>query len=232
MKKSRNFTWLILGIITILLGILVPVFAFNQSVYYEVEKNTQPGNVTFFVTITSDEEIKDIQNAIVNLSYDNSEDKEYEVYYVKNVKADDEFKYEFKVVETGDWVFVDEIESVKLRTINGVMEVEEKLGWETRVPIIIFACLIGSFMIFVNFFNNNSKNRTIELKEIIASTSYSGYPMQEFIEKEAEEDVATNEGEEKIEPQVEQTKACEYCGTLADVNDKVCASCGAKFKKQ
>ena len=231
MKKSRNFTWLILGIITILLGILIPIFAFNQSVYYEVEKDTHAGNVTFYVTIISEDEIKDIQNAIVTLSYDNSEDEEKEVYYVKNVKADDEYKYEFKIVETNDWVFVDEIESVKLRTINGIVEIEEKVGWNTRVPIIVFACLIGSFMIFVNFFNNNSKNRTIELKEIIASTSYGDYPMQEIIEQEVKEDEKSNI-EEKIEPQPEQTKACEYCGTLADVNDKVCASCGAKFKKK
>jgi flavin reductase (DIM6/NTAB) family NADH-FMN oxidoreductase RutF len=27
-------------------------------------------------------------------------------------------------------------------------------------------------------------------------------------------------------------KACDYCGTLSDANDKVCASCGAKFKKR
>ena len=230
MKKSRNYTWLVLGIITILVGILVPIFAFNQSVYYEVEKDTHAGNVTFYVKITSEDEIKDIQNAIVTLSYDNSEDEEKEVYYVKNVKADDEYKYEFNIVVKENWVFVDEIESVKLRTINGTVEIEEKVDWGTRVPIMVFAVIIGAFMIFVNFFNNNSKNRTIELKEIIAS-SFGDYPMQETLEPEIVEE--TSEETNKVEPKEEpQIKACEYCGTLADINDKVCASCGAKFKKK
>ena len=230
MKKSRNHTWLILGIIIILVGILVPIFAFNQSRYYEVEKDTHAGNVTYYVTVTSEDEIKDIQYAIVELSYDNAEDKEQEVYYVKNTKSGDKYKYEFKVVEVNDWVFVDEIESVKLRTTNGTIKIQEKIGWGARVPIIVFACIIGAFMIFVNFFNNNSKNRTAELKEIIASTAYRDYTNKETIEHEVEEETSAKNN--NVEPQPEQTKVCEYCGTLSDVDDKVCASCGAKFKKQ
>lgn len=238
MKRSKNFTWLILGIITILVGILVPIFAFNQSVYYEVDKDTHAGNVTFYVTITSKEEIKDIQNAIVKISYDNVDDKEYEVYYIKSGKSDDDYVYEFKLVETNDWVFVDEIESVKLRTLNGVVKIEEKAGWGTRIPIIVFACVIGGFMIFVNFFNNNSKNRTIELKEIIASSTYNDYLPEENEEDiESVENVESKTKEESKEdlaepPVVNETKTCDYCGTLSDINDKVCSSCGAKFKKK
>jgi len=38
MKKNKNYTWLVVGIITILAGILIPLFAFNQTTYYEVKK--------------------------------------------------------------------------------------------------------------------------------------------------------------------------------------------------
>ena len=232
MKRSKNYTWLVIGIIVILAGILVPIFAFNQSAFYEVKKDTHAGNITFFITVTSEDEIKDINNAIVEVSYDNADNKEFEVYYIKSVKVDDKYTYEFKLVETTNWVFADDIESVKLSTNKGIVEIEEKLGWGTRIPIIVFSCLIGAFMIFVNFFNNNSKNRTIELKEIIAS-SYNEIPMQQTVESDLkEEEVNNSETEEvKNEPQSEQTKVCEYCGTLSDINEKVCESCGAKFKK-
>ena len=239
MKKNRNFTWLILGIITILIGILVPIFAFNQSVYYEFEKDTHAGNVTFYVTITSKEEIEKVHYATVNLGYENGEDREYEVYYVKSGKSDNKFIYEFKLVETENWVFVDEIESIKLTTAKGEIVVNEKVGLGTRIPIAVFACIIGGFMIFVNFFNNSSKNRTIEIKEIIASSSYNNNNDEVLSENLNEENQeiqnnTTEIKEESAQPEnkIEQTKACEYCGTLADINDKVCASCGAKFKKK
>ena len=96
---------------------------------------------------------------------------------------------------------------------------------------------MGAFMIFVHFFNKNSKNRTDEIKEIIASSSYKDAENEESIEElEEQTQMPTlleenNSVLEKNLQKIEQTKACEYCGTLADINDKVCASCGAKFKK-
>ncbi len=229
MKRSKNFTWLILGVITIVLGLIIPFVVFNQSIYYEFEKDVNAGSTTFYVTITSNEELEKVHYAIINLEYTQGEDREYEVYYVKSEKSDKNFIYEFKLVETDNWAYVDEIESIKLRTAKGEVEIDEKVGLGAKIPIAVFACVIGGFMIFVNFFNNNSKNRTIELKEIIASSAYGNNP--EEIQEEIEH-IEQTENEEKSEISSQnQTKECEYCGTLADVNEKVCSSCGAKFKK-
>ena len=231
MKRSKNFTWLILGVITIVIGLIIPFVAFNQTCYYEVEKDLHSSSVTFYVTITSNEEIKDIQNAILTLSYENSEDKEREVYDdIELNKTEKGFVYEFKFVETKNADSVEDVEVVKLKTMNGVIKIDEKIGLKTKLPIAIFTCVIGAFMIFVNFFNNNSKNRTIELKEIIASTSYNNY---KEVQEEIEEENKKEEIKENIEqePTIQETKVCEYCGTLSDINEKVCASCGAKFKK-
>ena len=238
MKKTKNCTWLILGIITILLGILIPLFAFNSSISYEYEKDAQAGQVTFYVVVNSKDEIKDIQNAIVNILYEDGETEEYETYFIKQSNVDGEYKYEFKIVETDDWEEAKRIESVKFRTIDGVMEIDKKVDWSTKIPVIVFCCVVGAFMIFVNFFNNNSKNRKMELKEIIASTGYNGFNTFEEIQnldnqslEEKIQNVQEEINEEVKEEKISETKACEYCGTLADINDRVCASCGAKFKK-
>jgi len=234
MKKNKNYTWLVVGIITILAGILIPLFAFNQTTYYEVKKNEQTGNVSFYVSIVSKEEIKDIENATVVVEYSNNEeDKEYEVYSFKKTNEDNKFYYSFQIIETQNWKYADSISSVKIRTMDGVVEIEEKIGWGTKVPIMVFASLIGLFMVFVHFFNNNAKNRTNEIKEIIASSAYeqnSYEEIPEIVEEDNEEQ--TQEIVPEPQSQVEETKACDYCGTLSDANDKVCASCGAKFKKR
>ena len=237
MKKSRNYTWLILGIITILLGVIVPLFAFNNPVTYEYSKDAQGGQVTFYVVVTSKDEIKDIESAIVNIKYDDGDIEDYETYSVKKSKVDNEFKYEFIIVETDDWDEAERIEFVKLKTINGIMEIDKKVDWSTKIPVMVFCCVIGAFMIFVNFFNNNSKNRKVELKEIIASTGYNGFNTFEEIQNSENQsaEVSNKDGQEETEEvkeeKMSETKACDYCGTLADINDKVCASCGAKFKK-
>jgi len=238
MKKSKNCTWLILGILTILLGIFVPLFAFNNPITYEYNKDTQASQVTFYVVVTSENEIKDIQNEIVNISYKDGDTEEYETYFIRQSKVDDKFKYEFKIVETDDWEEAERIKSVKLRTIDGVIEIDKKVDWSTKIPVMVFCCVIGVFMIFVNFFNNSSKNRKMELKEIIAATGYNGFNTFEEIQnaenQSNEEDIikeVQKEIEEVQEEKVPETKECAYCGTLADINDKVCASCGAKFKK-
>ena len=232
MKKSKNCTWLILGIITILLGILIPIFAFNSSISYEYSKDAQAGQVTFYVVVTSKEEIKDMQNAsaIVNIEYEDGDSEEYEIYFIKQMFVDGKFKYEFKIVEKDDWEEARRIESVKFKTIDGIMKIDKKVDWSTKIPVMVFCCVVGAFMIFVNFFNNNSKNRKIELKEIIASTGYNQFNTFEEIqnaENQSTEEINKDVQEEKMS----ETKACDYCGTLADINDKVCASCGAKFKK-
>ena len=103
MKKSKNFTWLIIGIITIVLGVVIPLFAFNRSVAYEYSKDTQGGQVTFYIVVTSEKELKDIESAIVNIKYDDGDTEEYETYFIKKSKVDKEFKYEFTIVEQDDW---------------------------------------------------------------------------------------------------------------------------------
>jgi len=235
MKKSKNFTWLVLGILTILLGVLIPLFAFNDPVTYEYSKDAQAGQVTFYVVVTSKDEIKDIQNAIVNIEYEDGDTEEYETYFIKQKSVDSEFKYEFKIVETDDWEEARRIESVKFKTINGIMEINKKVDWSTKIPVMVFCCVVGAFMIFVNFFNNNSKNRKIELKEIIASTGYNEFNTFEEIQsaenQSNEEEIIKEVQDEVKEEKVSATKECAYCGTLADIDDKVCASCGAKFKK-
>lgn len=239
MKKSKNYTWLIFGIITILAGILIPLFAFNDTVTYEYSKDTQAGQVTFYVVVTSKNEIKDIQNtsAIVNIEYEDGDTEEYETYFIKQTSVDGEFKYEFKIVETDDWEEAKRIKSVKFKTIDGIMEINKKVDWSTKIPVMVFCCVVGVFMIFVNFFNNNSKNRKNELKEIIASTGYNGFNTFEEIQNSENQSTEVSnkdvqeETEEVKEEKMSETKACDYCGTLADINDKVCASCGAKFKK-
>ena len=240
MKKSRNFTWLILGVLTILLGILIPLFAFNNPVTYEYSKDAQSDQVTFYVVVISKDEIKDIQNtiAIVNIEYEDGDTEEFETYSIKQSQVDSKYKYEFKIVETDDWEEAERIKSVKFRNIDGVMEIDKKVDWSTKVPVMVFCCVIGAFMIVVNFINNNSKNRTNELKEIIASSAYNGfnnYRQPEIIanQEETQEliDDVTEEMKKAAAENIEETKVCEYCGTLADINDKVCASCGAKFKK-
>jgi len=239
MKKSRNFTWLVLGILTILLGIFVPLFAFNSPISYQYEKDAQAGQVTFYIVVTSNNEIKDVQNAIVNISYKDGDTEEYEIYFIKQINLDGDYRYEFKIVETDDWEDAERIKSVKLRTIDGVIEIDKKVDWSTKIPVMIFCCVVGVFMIFVNFFNNSSKNRKMELKEIIASTGYNGFNTFEEIqnaENQSSEEEIINELQEDVNEEVKEektseTKACEYCGSLSDVNAKVCEYCGAKFKK-
>ena len=234
MKKSKNYTWLILGIITILLGILIPLFAFNSSISYEYNKDAQAGQVTFYVVVTSKNEIKDIESAIVNIKYDDGDIENYETYSVKKLKVENEYKYEFIIVETDDWEEAERIESVKFKTIDGIMEIDKKFDWNTKIPLIVFCCVVGAFMIFVNFFNNNSKNRKIELKEIIAATAYNEFNTFEEIQNadnQSNEEEIKEVQEEVKEEKMSETKACEYCGSLSDVNSKECASCGAKFKK-
>lgn len=231
MRRSRNFTCLILGILTILLGILIPLFAFNYPVTYEYDKDAQSGQVTFYIAVTSKDEIKDIESAIVNIKYVDGDTEEYETYAVKQSNVDKEFTYEFIIVETDDWEEANRIESVRFKTIDGVMEIDKKVDWSTKIPVMVFCCVIGAFMIVVNFINNNSKNRTNELKKIIASSAYNDFNSYEESEIVAEQ-VETQELLEGVkEERVNETKACEYCGSLSDINDKVCAYCGAKFKK-
>ena len=234
MKKSRNFTWLILGIITIILGIVIPLFAFNRTVSYEYNKDAQAGQVSFYIVVTSKEQIKDVQNAIVNIKFEDGDTEEYETYFIKQTYVDGKFKYEFKIVETDDWEEAQRIESVKLRTIDGVVEIDKSIDWETKIPLMIFSCVIGAFMIVVNFINNNSKDRANELKEILASSAYNDFLAQSELEASTDHVDAQeviNEIKEELkeelkgeikEEKVEATKTCEYCDSpLVEFNIKI-----------
>lgn len=230
MKRSKNFTWLILGVITIVLGILIPFVFMQQSVYYEYKKDTRPGTTTYNIEITSKKELNSVKNVVVRINAMDDEIREYEVYYVKADKLGDNYFYELQCVVTHDWHMVDDIEEIEVFHGDDSVVVYEKVGLGAKIPIAAFACVIGAFMIFVNFFNNNAKNRTIELKEIIASSA-RGEGINIGYNYESEDENYTNIETKEETNQVEQTKTCEYCGTLANADEKICSSCGAKFKK-
>ena len=230
MKRSRNYTWLILGVITIVLGILIPFVFMQQSMYFESEKNTRPGTTTYNIEITSKEEFNNFKNVVVRLNSADDEIREFEVYYVKSDKVGSKYHYELQLVVTHDWHMVEDIEEIEVFYDNDSVLVFEKVGLGTKIPLALFAAIIGGFMIFVNFFNNNAKNRTIELKEIIASTSRGEDISIGYNYESVDESYTNIETKEEKQP-VEETKTCEYCGTLSNINDTVCSSCGAKFKK-
>lgn len=231
MKKSRNHTWLILGIITIILGVLVPLVFMQQTMYFESEKNVQPGSATYNIKITSNKEIKDIEKVVVEIECVDDEDREFEVYSVMADKDEKKYIYELQLVVTHNWNLVNEIEEVEVFYEGGSISISEKVDLGTKIPILLFICIVGGFMIFVNFFNNNAKNRTIELKEIIAASSGNG-GIDISYNYESEDEKVSSEDFSNDVKQIEETKACEYCGTLSNKNETTCASCGAKFKKQ
>lgn len=231
MKRSKNYTWLILGIITIVLGVLIPFVFMQQSVYFETEKNVRPGSATYNIKLTSKDEIEDIQHVTIRVSCADDKDREFEVYSIKADKDDNKYIYEFQLIVTHDWNLMEEIEEIEVFNGDDSVVVSEKVGLSTKIPIAAFACVIGCFMIFVNFFNNNAKNRTIELKEIIASSTKNGDINIDYSYESEDEKFSSEDFKEETK-QVEETKACEYCGSLANHNATVCDSCGAKFKKQ
>lgn len=231
MKRSRNYTWLVLGIITIILGILIPFVFMQQTMYFESEKIVRPGSATYNVTITSKEELENVRTAVVRVNCINDETREFEVYSIKSDKDGNKFIYEFQVNVTQDWHLVDEIDEIEIFYGEDSVLVFEKVGMGTKLPIAAFVCIIGGFMIFVNFFNNNAKNRTIELKEIIAASSMNGNVDISYNYESEDEKYSSDDFAQEVK-QVEETKACEYCGTLSNKNETTCSSCGAKFKKQ
>ena len=231
MKKSKNFTWLILGIITIILGILIPFVFMQQTTYFESEKNVRPGSATYNIKITSKKEIKDIESVVVKIECVDDEEREFEVYSVKKDTDGNKYTYELQLVVTHNWNLVNDIEEIEVFYKNGSTSVSEKVGIGTKIPIAAFICIVGCFMIFVNFFNNNAKNRTIELKEIIAASTGNGGIDISYSYESEDEKIPSEDFTDDVK-QIEETKACEYCGTLSNKNETTCASCGAKFKKQ
>lgn len=223
MKKSNNRVWLILGIIVIVLGVLIPFVFLNQSTYYDYNHTTHPGTETYEITITSKEKIKNIEHVSVELDLIQGGTKGYEIYSITEEKTGNKYEYKCKLIVREDWVNVKEIDSLEIKTADDTFAVSKKLGLSTKIPVAVFICVVGGFMIFIHFFNNNSKNRVLEMKEIIMESA------RNTLWKNDED--ADKEPEIVEQPQEEpKAKVCEYCGSASDSDEKVCKYCGAKFK--
>lgn len=211
MKKSKNYVWLVLGIITILIGLILPFVLMSQSAYFEsssVADNVDICKKTYNITIYSKEEMKDVDYVVITFKCKDREDREYEVNSVKTSK--DGNKYVYSVVCVTDNIFVEDVDKIEVVAKSGVYIISEKVGFGTKISIAIFICVVGGFMIFVHFFNRGTKSRTAKLKEIISSSSNENSSLSAI---------------DEIAP-----KICTYCGTIAEDNDKICSSCGAKLK--
>lgn len=231
MKRSKNYTWLVLGIIVIILGIVLPFVAMDQSAYYEYDENAGANTKTFNIKILSKDEIAQIKNIVVEFDCKDNETRKSEVYYVKSYQEKNKYVYEFQVVINHDAEFIEEISEIEVATDSGSITISEKVGIGSKISIAFFICIVGGFMIFVNFFNNNSKNRVIEVKEIISSgyenVGYKESTSTDYNEAERQ----LNSAEEAQQDVFNATKLCDYCGTISNADEKVCSSCGAKFKK-
>jgi len=224
MKKSNNRVWLILGIIVIVFGVLIPFVFLNQSRYYDYNRTTHPGTETYEITITSKDKINDIQHVSVELSLIQGGTKGYEIYSVTEEKTGNKYEYKCKLIVSDNWVNVKEIDTLEIKTAEDTFAVSEKIGLSTKIPVAVFICVVGGFMIFIHFFNNNSNNRAYEMKEIIMQSARNTLWKNEEVKSE---ELVSEPKEVKEEP---QPKVCEYCGSASEHDAKSCQYCGAKFK--
>ena len=146
MKKSKNRVWLILGIIVIVLGVLIPFVFLNQSRYYDYTQTTHPGTETYEITITSKDKIKDIQHVSVELDLIQGGTKGYEIYSLIEEKDRNKYVYKCKLIVREDWINVKEIDSLEIKTANDTFAVSKKIGLSTKIPVAVFICVVGGFM--------------------------------------------------------------------------------------
>lgn len=224
MKKSRNYTWLVLGIITIILGLILPFVLMNQSMYYEcdcITDSQHTNNKTFTITIYSKEKISNIQNVVITFDCIDNEKREQEVNFVTSSKEKGKYVYEVQCLTTHS--FIEEVDEIEVITNTGAITISEKIQTSTKISIAVFISIVGGFMIFVNFFNNNAKNRTIELKRMVSASNTNSTSLNH-----ANLSILQNLNSET--QSANETKICAYCGTVAEEGDKVCSSCGARLK--
>lgn len=226
MKKNKNYTWLVLGIITILIGIIVPVVFMSQSIYFESDKITGLGSDTYKVRIISKNEIDDIKDIVVSFTCIDNDTVEYNAHTITHNKEKNKHIYEFQFVITDS--FVEDIDEIEIKTDDDSFVVTRKIEVSAKIAVSAFICIVGGFMIFVNFFNNNAKNRTIEVKELIGH-SYNSAQTNNQID---EYDNLNNQADEydNLNKQEEQ-HFCEYCGSFIGSDENVCSACGAKIKR-
>lgn len=219
MKKNKNYLWLTLGIITIVFGLVLPFTLMNQSVYFESEVVNTDVNRAYNITITSKKEISDLKSIVIKFNCSDQYTRKYELYSFKSNKNKGKYIYEFQCVVNDS--LIDDVTEVEVYTDNDSFYVNEKLHASAKISISAFVCVIGGFMIFLQFYNTSTKNRAQEVKQLVGESAPNNNQPANIEDLFKEENQNTSE-----------IKKCEYCGTFAGPDEKVCSSCGAQLKNR